>query len=198
MLLRPFWARRVAEVPKAKDLIRGERILLRPLGIEEAEGSYLQWMNDPQVTRHLESRFRTWSGADLKAYIQKQAESEASSGVLAVVRCDNYAHIGNIKLEPINWTHRTASVGLMIGAAEARGKGFGTEAIRLVVEYAFQQLGLRKLTAGIYASNHASIKAFVAAGFVVEGRQREQWQDEDDYVDGVLVGILQRDWAAAR
>jgi RimJ/RimL family protein N-acetyltransferase len=81
-------------------------------------------------------------------------------------------------------------VGLIVGEKECWGKGFATEAIRLVMQLAFAQLGLRRLTAGAYASNIASIRAFEKAGFSREGLRRRHYLCDGEYVDGVLMGVL--------
>ena len=87
---------------------------------------------------------------------------------LAIVLKDNKKHIGNIKIGPINWYHRLAEIGIMIGEKDCWGKGYAAEAISLLADFAFSKLNLHKLTAGCYEQNQGSLKAFQKAGFEVE------------------------------
>ena len=80
-------------------------------------------------------------------------------------------HVGNIKLGPVLRHHGLAEVGILLGDRDARGRGVGTEAITLAASIARDRLGVRKLTAGCYASNIGSSRAFAKAGFAVEGRR---------------------------
>ncbi|MFM8454159.1 MAG: GNAT family N-acetyltransferase, partial [Gammaproteobacteria bacterium] len=78
-------------------------------------------------------------------------------------------HIGNIKLGFINTTHYLASISLFLGSRNSQGKGYGMQAINLLKNYAFDTIGLKKLTAGMYSDNIASLKAFLKSGFQLEG-----------------------------
>src|SRR5205814_2669717 len=104
------------------------------------------------------------------------------------VRKDNDQHIGNIKLGPIHWIHRYAEIGLLIGEKSCWGQGYASEAIRLVTTYAFERLNLHKVTAGCYATNVGSVRAFEKAGFVREGVRPRHCFCEGTYVDLILLG----------
>lgn len=77
----------------------------------------------------------------------------------AIISKDGDKHIGSNKIGPINRINNFADVGLIIGDKSFGNKGFATEALKLIVDYAFNKLKIRKLTAGIYANNIGSIKA---------------------------------------
>ena len=178
-------------------VISGHRLILRPLTPEDVVPGYLAWMNDPGVTRFLESRFRSWSREDLEAYIQAERARD-DSVLLAITLRDDGRHIGNIKLGPIDSNARRGAIGLLIGEGDCRGRGYGTQAIRLIVRHAFEDLGLHRVHAGCYATNVGSIAAFKKAGFREEGRQRQHWRDGETYVDGVLLGLLREEWCPER
>ncbi|MEO8680724.1 MAG: GNAT family N-acetyltransferase [Vicinamibacterales bacterium] len=140
-----------------------ELFLLEPHDVTD---SYAGWLNDPEVNRYLESRFVPHDIASVRDFVGGVlADSRALLlGIRALGR-----HVGNIKLAPIEVHHGLGEVGIMIGEREAWGRGLGSEAIRCVATIAAQEFGLRKLTAGCYASNVGSAKAFQKAGFHVEG-----------------------------
>ena len=84
-------------------------------------------------------------------------------------------HIGNIKLGPIHWLHRRADLSLFIGERKYWGQGYASEAIALVRDWAFRELDLQKLNAGIYSGNHGSRRAFEKCGFELEGTCGKRW-----------------------
>jgi [ribosomal protein S5]-alanine N-acetyltransferase len=109
---------------------------------------------------------------------------------LAIILNDEDRHIGNIKIGPINQIHRFADIGLLIGERDCWGKGYATEALRLVTNYAFKTLNLHKLTAGCYDGNKGSEKAFIKAGFVVEGIRKKHCYCYGVYVGSIIFGLL--------
>ena len=171
--------------------IEGERIYLREIRLSDANKNYRDWMNDPEINQYLESRFEGWSVGKLKRYISNIKRNPDSVFLTIVLRNGN-KHIGNIKIGPINRRHRYADVGVIIGEKSFWGKGIATEAIKLVVDYAFNKLGLHKLTAGAYSCNIGSIRAFKRAGFSVEGVRKKHGFCNGKYIDGVLLGIVRR------
>lgn len=171
--------------------IEGERIYLREIRLSDANRNYCDWMNDSEINQYLESRFEKWSVSKLKRYIS-DIKRNPDNVFLAIVSRDGNKHIGNIKIGPINRRHKYADVGIIIGEKSFWGKGIATEAIKLVVDYAFNKLGLHKLTAGAYRCNIGSIRAFKRAGFSVEGVREKHCLCNGNYVDGVLLGIVRR------
>lgn len=169
--------------------IDGEKIYLRMLGEEDAEGSYFKWMNDKDVTKYLESGFFPATVEDLKNYIRRTYNNN-NILMLAIVEKSSDKYIGNIKLEPINWIHRTATLGIMIGEKDCYGKGYATEATRLVVEYAFKRLNLRKISLGVVAENMAAINVYEKIGFEVEGIKKEETYHDGHYCDIVVMGLF--------
>jgi RimJ/RimL family protein N-acetyltransferase len=99
-------------------------------------------------------------------------------------------HVGNIKLGTINTCHRRADIGIILGIESLWGKGYACEAIEALASYAFGSLRLHKLTAGCYASNTGSLRAFLKAGFVQEGLQKEQCFLENQWEDVALLGMI--------
>jgi len=169
--------------------VQGERIYLREVNPADVNDNYYRWMNDPEVTRYLESRFFPNDMDSLREHVHQKLK-DRNNVFLAVVRKDTEQHIGNIKLGPIDWMHRLADVGVLIGDKDCWGKGYATEAIGLVVRLAFRELNLHKLTAGYYIANKGSEKAFKNNGFVVEGIRVKHRFCEGTYVNTVILGFL--------
>ncbi|MBN1545541.1 MAG: GNAT family N-acetyltransferase [Syntrophaceae bacterium] len=169
--------------------LQSERIYLRKIRLTDANEDYCRWMNDSDVTRYIESRFFPCDINSLKKNIRQKLQ-DRDSVFLAIVRNDTEQHIGNIKLGPIDWTHRLADIGVLIGEKNCWGKGYATEAIGLVVKFAFRELNLHKLTAGFYAANKGSQQAFLKNGFVVEGTRAQHRLCEGRYMDTIILGLL--------
>ncbi len=167
----------------------GDLIYLREIRTSDADGNYFRWMNDTEITRYLESRFSSHSVEDLDNYISK-LQGDKDNVFLAIITKSSDQHIGNIKLGPINWNHGRAEIGLVVGDKSYWGKGVGTEAIRLVTNYAFNDLNLHKLTAGCYSVNIGSGRAFEKAGFVQEGCRKDHCHLDDKYIDLILFGLV--------
>jgi RimJ/RimL family protein N-acetyltransferase len=171
--------------------ISGERIYLRDVRPADVGPHYYRWMNDPEITQFLESRFFPNSLASLEAYV-KAKQGAMDEILFAVLVKDGRQHIGNVNLGPINWIHRYGDIGIMIGEITVWGKGYATEAIRLITGYAFNTLNLHKLQAGCYGINQGSIKAFQKAGFEIEGVKKKQVFCNGGYMDLVVLGRLNR------
>jgi ribosomal-protein-alanine N-acetyltransferase len=166
-----------------------DAVFLRPLADSDVGERYVAWMNDPATTRFLESRFRSWTRAALLEHVRRDANSDTAVS-LAICLVEGDRHVGNVRLSGIDRHHGNASLGLVVGEADCRARGIGTAAIRLACSHAFDVLGLRRVTAGCYASNAASLRAFQKAGFEVEGRLRSRWRDAEGFVDGIIVGLV--------
>lgn len=165
---------------------------LRALGPEDATQRYLDWMCDPQVNRYLESRFATHTQESLRSFVTAMNASP-DNYLFGMFLESQGEHIGNIKIGSISEHHRHADVGLIIGAKTAWGKGYGTEAIRLVTRYAFDELGLNKLYAGMYVENVGSTRAFLKAGYREIGVLKRHVLCHGCFIDSLMVEICRDD-----
>jgi len=98
--------------------------------------------------------------------------------------------IGSCQLHSINFVSRTAELQIRLGSVTDRGKGYGTEAVRLLLQFAFADLNLRRVFLHVFATNSRAIKAYEKAGFVSEGKLRQAAYVNGQYVDVVVMGIL--------
>ncbi len=156
--------------PERKTELRlhGPRTLLRPLVASDATERYVDWLNDPVVNRFLEIRFRTHTIDSVRTYVNGEL-GDPFSVLFGIFLAEGSKHIGNIRLGPISPRHLHAVIGLVVGDKEQWGKGYASEVIDVVSVFAFRELGMEKLFAGVYAENQASLRAFLRAGFQQEG-----------------------------
>jgi len=175
----------------------GEKVYLRPLELEDLNDRYLSWLNDPVVSRYLESGIFPSTREDLERFF-RQTTASRDQVILAIVKKEIDQHIGNVKLGPINWIHRKATFGILVGDRQFWNTGVGTEATRLTIEYAFSRLNLRRIDLGVYAEHEAAVHSYERVGFRVEGRFREDLFHEGQYKDRLWMGLLKSEYVTSK
>jgi RimJ/RimL family protein N-acetyltransferase len=128
----------------------------------------------------------------LAAFRRAQAERTEDGSVEFVVTVDG-SPVGRSTLFHLDPLARHAEVGIAL-LAEARGHGYGTAALRLIVDFGFTRLNLRRLHLAVLASNTGAISAYRKVGFVEEGRHREHAWVRGQYQDEVTMGLLRSEW----
>lgn len=174
-------------------LFESKRLGFRLIEPDQDLSKYYQWLHDREVTRYLENRFFPKSLSEIREYISEKNRNPICLLLGMHLKFDRDTWIGNIKLEPIEWIHSRGEIGIMIGEKSCWGERYGSEAIVALRNYAFDELGLMRLTAGCYAQNEGSEGAFRNAGFQVEGRYRNHIWCEGKFHDEILFGILKED-----
>ena len=160
--------------------------VLMPEHVTEA---YVSWLNAYEINQYLECRFVTHTVESTRAFVTTTLASP--NNVFLGIKCRLLdRHVGNIKLGPINQNHGTGEVGFLVGDKAASGRGVATSAISMVIEIARNQLNLRKLTAGCYASNGGSRRALEKSGFVIEGIRPAQVLLNGMPEDIVVMGCI--------
>lgn len=170
-----------------RPMLTSERLTLRPMIVEDTTETYVRWLNNPEVNRYSEYRFTVHTLATVRAYLERTCADEQTH-FFAMVTHNDGRHIGNAKLGPVDTHHARASFGIMIGERDAWGKGYATEALALLEQYAFEGLKLHKLTAGAVVENVGSIRMLEKRGFIAEGHRREHFCDGGRFLDIVEFG----------
>jgi len=171
------------QMHRAKTLT-DEDLSLAPLTAEHVSQEYVRWLNDPSVVRQTEQSGTIHTARSLRAYVD--AAVQAQDSVLWRILLSGQ-HIGNLRLSGIHEVHCRASLGLLIGAAEARGKGLGPRVISLATRHAFEDLRLNKVFAGMFATNEPSRRAFENAGYCVEATLRNHAWHDGRFVDVLMM-----------
>jgi ribosomal-protein-alanine N-acetyltransferase len=180
-----------------KEFVGGSRVYLRPLEREDLNVTYLGWLNDPEVTRYLETGVFPSTMRDLENFYSR-VTSSSGDVILAVIDRKTDKHIGNVKLGPINWVDRRALFGILIGDKKFWGKGFGEEATRLTVEYGFDRLNLNRIGLAVFEEHKGAVRCYEKVGFKVEGRFREEVFREGKYKDRLWMGLLRSNYDSSK
>jgi len=114
--------------------------------------------------------------------------------VIEVITEEGWKPIGNIGLMNVCNIDRDAELGIFIGEKSEWGKGFGRNAIKLMLRYAFQTLNLNRIYLKVFENNLRGIKSYRASGFIEEGRMRQAKFSEGAYLDVVLMSVLRSEW----
>ena len=160
----------------------GTQLELRPFEASDITENYIGWLNDPNVVRYSNQRFRKHDRESCLTYLHS-FENSGNLFVSIRVRDGNWA-IGTMTAY-LNRHHGTADVGIMIGDAAARGKGYGIEAWQLFTHWLLAEGGFRKVTAGTLACNQRMMRLAEQSGMTLEGVRKNQ-----ELVDGKLEDIL--------
>ncbi len=170
------------------DIWKNETIELFLLEENHVTSDYVAWLNKPEVNYYLETRFNQHTQATTLAFVENAISEE--NILLLGIRYVPFErkHVGNIKLE-INKKHGLGEIGIMLGETCVYGRGIASEAIRMISLIAREELGLRKLTAGCYESNKGSERAFMKAGFVIEGCRSDHYLCDGHYEGLTLMGL---------
>ena len=168
--------------------IVGEQVYLRPITHEDTD-NVVKWRNQENVIKYY-----IYRGPFTKEIHENWLKTKVDTGeVVQFMVCLNEGDVpvGSTFLKNIDKVHDRAEYGIFLdGSADIRGKGIGTEALRLTLKYCFETMHLHKVFSEILADNDRSIKTLEKVGFKVEAHLKDHVKIEGEYRDLVLLGIL--------
>lgn len=176
-------------------MIKGERIILRAVMKADAKNC-IKWFNDLEVTQYLVMYLPVTDISEEK-WIEDLSTKRQNSDVVFVIEVVSGRKkipIGTVGLHKIDWKNRDAEFGIAIGEKKYWGNGYGTEATKLILGYAFNHLNLHRVSSGAYDFNERSMKMHLKVSFKEEGRLRQSIFKNGQYRDKVLFGILKDEW----
>jgi RimJ/RimL family protein N-acetyltransferase len=180
------------------EMIYGKHIRLR--GVERSDiPQFYEWLNDPEVTEGL-SLYLPLSMADEEKWFERIAQADQAEKPLAIElkEGDGWRLIGNSSIFGIEWPNRSAEFGIFIGDKSLWNKGYGTEAVELVLKHGFETLNLHRIYLRVYSTNPRARRSYEKAGFVTEGILREAVYRNGTYADIHIMSVLRSEWAAKR
>lgn len=176
--------------------LRGEKVILRTLEREHCRQLWESYAAaEPLPTEPLNPGLSV-EGAD-KWFEKMQAKQGHEQVYLGIFTPDGEP-LGDVQLSNINWRYRTASLGCSLARVEDRGRGYGTDATRTLLRYAFEHLDLYRVTASITEYNTAAQRALEKLGFVREGRERQAIFCAGRRWDQLIYGLLRHEFEVER
>jgi RimJ/RimL family protein N-acetyltransferase len=188
---------RVAGSIAMKDIFKGELVRLSAFDHEELGKAYAAWGRDSELQRLFNSGASTLNSAkaSMDFFEKMLKEDPPANHFFSIRKLDDNRLLGDINLDVINeWGSRDAFVGLGIGDRNDWSKGYGTDAMKIILRFAFTELNLRRVTLTVFEYNPRAIRSYEKSGFSHEGRLRGALLRDGKRWDMLYMGILYEDW----
>lgn len=170
--------------------IIGDIVYLSPMNSEDYL-KYVEWLNNYEIAKGVNHVTNVLSIEAEKAWLEK-ATSEKY--IFAIVNKENDTLLGNISLMKIHEVNRTAELGIFIGDENYLSRGYGSEAIMLLLDYAFRYVNLNNIMLRVFDYNKRAIKAYEKCGFKTFGVWKKSHYFDGEYSDEIYMNILKEDF----
>jgi ribosomal-protein-alanine N-acetyltransferase len=167
--------------------LESNRLILSQISEKDISNEYISWLNDKDVNRFLGFN-GDYTVNMLENYIENLIINKIYFWTIKIK--DTNKHIGNIKIDPIDFNNGFAELGIIIGAKEEWGKGYAQEAINIVLDYCFNNIKIRKINLGVLSENFAAVKLYLKIGFEIEGTLKYQVKFDNKYIDTIKMAIF--------
>jgi RimJ/RimL family protein N-acetyltransferase len=187
-----------------KPALTGEKVVLRPF-IEDDLAALRELLEDPEVLKltgsvhgdEAEAEPDDWSRVEQLRRWYRERNAQPDRLDLAVVDKASSQCVGEVVLNEWDAGNRNCNFRTLLGPS-GRDRGLGTEAVRLIVGYGFEQLGLHRISLQVYAFNPRARHVYEKVGFIAEGVLREELRYRDQWVDATMMSILAHEWKRHR
>lgn len=176
--------------------IVGEKVLLREFRREDIPEIH-SWTNDSDIVRFLSWAVFPQTLRDTERFVETQMSGEDPMNrgfVIGLVEGDSC--IGTTGLINIDWRNRSGELGIVIGKRDYLGKGYGKEAVDLLLGFGFRELNLHRISLQVFDFNDRAIRSYEKSGLVEEGRLREAFYRDGAYHDIVIMAITEDEFRA--
>ncbi len=176
-------------------MIIGRNVRLRAIERQDLP-LFVAWLNDPEVRKNLLVSIPL-SGAQEDGWFERTLALPLEEQPLGieVQTPEGWQLVGNCGFARFNWQHRHAEIGIFIGDARFWNKGYGTQAMRLMLKYGFNTLNLNRIYLTVYETNPRGIRCYEKAGYVHEGRLRHAIFQDGQYIDLLVMSVLRSEWS---
>jgi RimJ/RimL family protein N-acetyltransferase len=175
------------------DLFRGQLVHLSAPREDDAE-AFSRWSHDAGYLRAVDTDFARPITSKEAAERFPGGESDPNTVAFRIRTLEDDRLIGFVAIHSIEWNNRAALLAIGIGERGYRGKGYGTDALRLVLRYAFEELNLLRVGLDVISNNAAALRAYEKVGFVHEGTMRKAVLRDGRHHDRLIMGILCEEW----
>lgn len=176
----------------AHHVVQTPLVRLEPFSAIHLTPTYVAWLNDPEVVRFSDQRFREHTIESCRGYVESFVGSPNAFWAI-LRRADTPAHVGTVSMY-LDPHHGVADFGIMVGDRGAWGTGVGYDAWRGLCEYAFREIEVRKVTAGTLSVNASMLRIMEKAGMVPDGVRQKHCLFEGAEVEVVHAALFASDW----
>jgi len=174
-------------------MFTGELVKLRGYRNSDTEKA-LKYVNEPEVGRNLfpDVPFPL-TEEDENKWIASQSKF-AKDYNFVIEDLKTGAYIGGCGLKAVDWKNRHVEVGIMIGNSDFRGCGYGTDAMKILIRFIFNELNLRKIKLYVFSFNKRAIRSYEKCGFKTEATLKEELYRDGQYQDVYIMSIFKKDF----
>lgn len=162
-------------------------IYLSPVCIDDAE-KYIEWLSNPDISDKVHNTCKVFNIESEKEFLLDTLKR--GNYTFSIVRKSDNTLIGNCGLKNINHIDKTATVGIFIGDSDNQNKGYGTLALKALVNYGFSVLNLNNINLSVFDFNERAIKCYKKVGFKEYGRRHQAYYVNNEYHDVIYMEIL--------
>jgi RimJ/RimL family protein N-acetyltransferase len=175
------------------NLFHGQLVKLTAFNADADLAAFARWSLDAEYDRLLDSApARQWTASQLKEGAEKWFYPPENHEFVIRALADDRL-LGSVGLG-VDWAHGDAFVGIGLGERGYWGRGYGSDALRVSLRYAFTELNLHRVTLNVFAYNARAVRSYEKSGFVVEGRVRQHLNRDGRRWDMIYMGILKEEW----
>ena len=175
---------------REQPVVKGERVRLEPLRLEHFAG-IAAMLQDPEAAHFTSSRLE-WDEDVARRWVTTRQDHHDRAD-FAIVRNEDDEVLGEVVLNELDVHDRSVNFRISLRGADVFGRGYGTEATGLVLDYAFDTVGLHRVDLEVYSYNPRAQRCYEKAGFVREGARRQALRWQDAWHDVIIMGILDSD-----
>jgi RimJ/RimL family protein N-acetyltransferase len=174
-------------------MMEGKLVRLRPYEKSDLH-DLMKWVNDEEVTRYLGSLMTPPLSPSAEEGFLEMAMTRSETHKVFAIETLAGEFAGGIDLRVIDQIDRRAEVGIVIGFKEFWGKGYGTDAMKVLLKFAFERLNLNRVSLRVFDYNQRAIKSYEKCGFKREGVLRQDRFYAGGYHDTIMMGILRQEF----
>jgi RimJ/RimL family protein N-acetyltransferase len=176
-------------------IFQGEQVRLVMDDLDDFAKAFSRWGRDSEFIRLLDDLARLVSVRTARQWFDNEPEKAVQEEIFFIIHTlESNRSIGFVDLGSIAWNHGEAWVGIGLGEREDWGKGYGTDAMHVILRYAFTELNLHRVSLGVFEYNPRAVHSYEKVGFIYEGRIRKQLKREGKHWDVIQMGVLRDEW----
>lgn len=174
----------------------GEKVRLREYRREDL-ALKLSYVNDPEVINGLvaDVPYPLTLAEEEKWFEDISGTSDTYK--FAIETLEDKKYIGGCSINNVDWKNSVATIGIFIGDKSYRGKGYGADAMKVLLRFVFLQMNINKMRLTVYSFNKSAIAMYEKMGFKVEGVLRKEIYRDGEYHDKIAMGMLKEEYLAS-